>query len=597
MQDILSSSKKTFSGSDVDRVRYHIIYVIIAIIVVATVLVGQIIGPSDIWDQDQPRTMSYTSNIVTHPENWVLPKQNNTFSATKPPLYNWVAAPFVAITEGRIITAHKSPSVIAFIAICVMLWWVGNRIDKFGTTGIFAVIAFSSNYTWYKLAYLARPDAILNLWVILGWIIVTGIFADCYQRQKQCGNCGSGSSNWKIRLWFFQFLIWISAALAILAKGPAGLLIPLYALLLSWLIYGDNLQITEPDSNQRNQSARIHGLLKHIISRNKYSIRFSGALWGIPLLIFIVGLWVWMAYQADPEHVSNVLLQKETMRRIPGIGDTTSDYGQWYWLRTSMNMPFYFMMRYLPWSICFIGALIDFFGKASSGTDKVRGMPHDSRYNPVAHIWLKGSLIFTILVIVFFSPVGGKRADYIASAYASASIVVGWWFTHLGFRIGRKRPWIVVFLAIITLSGLIIYDNTFGYNYKNQVSDICESFALHARDIIESDTETKLPVEFYGLGGTPIQSLMNRSQPDLLRSATFATQSVLVDHMNERLLSGSEPFWLIVQSWHMQELYTQEAAVRWQFKEVFRSEAASANQNQSPYEIVLLQVIPNMQNR
>src|SRR5215470_1600448 len=66
-------------------------------------LVARIAGPCDLWDQTQHRTVSYTTDILAHGSgssglrHWILPNQAGTSPATKPPMYNWIAAPFVKV--------------------------------------------------------------------------------------------------------------------------------------------------------------------------------------------------------------------------------------------------------------------------------------------------------------------------------------------------------------------------------------------------------------------------------------------------------------------------------------------------------------------
>ena len=52
-------------------------------------------GPSDLYDNDQPKTVAYTVDMVEH-GRWLLPVDMLGRPATKPPMYNWIGAPFVA---------------------------------------------------------------------------------------------------------------------------------------------------------------------------------------------------------------------------------------------------------------------------------------------------------------------------------------------------------------------------------------------------------------------------------------------------------------------------------------------------------------------
>ena len=52
-------------------------------------------GPSDLYDNDQPKTVAYTVDMVRH-GRWLLPVDMLGRPATKPPMYNWISVPVVA---------------------------------------------------------------------------------------------------------------------------------------------------------------------------------------------------------------------------------------------------------------------------------------------------------------------------------------------------------------------------------------------------------------------------------------------------------------------------------------------------------------------
>ena len=101
------------------------------------VIVTRVSGPSDLWHQTQPRTVSYTTAMLVHGgTNWILPVERAQAPATKPPLYNWLAAPVVRVAGFGSELAHKSPSVAALIACWALLVIVGRRLPpQDGTVG------------------------------------------------------------------------------------------------------------------------------------------------------------------------------------------------------------------------------------------------------------------------------------------------------------------------------------------------------------------------------------------------------------------------------------------------------------------------------
>jgi len=536
----------------------HRVFFWIMLVVVVVILVGRITGPSDIHDQTQPKTLAYTTDIVLHPSNWALPSHNGLQPATKPPFYNWIAAPFVWLTDGWSIVAHKSPSLLSFLVLCWMLWWLGRTIDppgneSAGLTAPLAVIAFSTHYAWFKLAYLARPDALLTVWMILGWIAATRVVVDPPDRPVH-------------RRFLWVFLMWFSAGLAILTKGPAGLVVPLYLFVFACAY--PTIEPTEADSSRMQRCWR----------RLWSVVRRSGVVWGVPLMLIVPGVWLAMAWQSDPDHTYQIIIREEVVDRFLGTGAEGTKSGSWDWVRTAPNMPFAFITRYLPWSIFFIGALIDLFSKPAPG--RFHGFP--SRHtDPKAHIWLSAAITYTILVIIFFSCSAGKRADYIASAYIPASLVVGWSLGHLGFRLATRFPRSTAALAFLVVLSLILHDRILGYSVKYPLGESLESFAAVARPIIEQDDGDGLwPVEFYDCDPGALQTVMFRSQPDA------------IDTIDTVFSQTNQPFWLIVRTRSVESLIAEKQVNGWDFELMESSEPAQSNEFADPYKVELYRVSP-----
>ena len=57
-------------------------------------LAARIAGPSDLYDNEQPKTVAYTMDIVVHGRA-IMPYDMKGRAPHKPPLYNWLAVPVV----------------------------------------------------------------------------------------------------------------------------------------------------------------------------------------------------------------------------------------------------------------------------------------------------------------------------------------------------------------------------------------------------------------------------------------------------------------------------------------------------------------------
>jgi len=317
--------------------------------------------------------------------------------------------------------------------------------------------------------------------------------------------------------------------------------------------------------------------------------RLSGAGWGIPLAIFPFALWFSLAWWINPDHVYGTFIRKEIVDRVLGIGDDpASSHSLWDFVITLPAMPGTFIIRYFPWTIFFIGALVDLFGKKRC--DRKRGLP-DMALDRDDHqkvdqydraltlrIWLISAIVSTIVPIVFFSFSIGKRGDYIAASFIPASILVAYWFNHLGLQLACKRPRLVPILAMVTIAVLGYCAFTINLPARYPLGESLWEFAKTVRPVID-DTTNPLPVEFYRTGRNPIQSLLYRSQ---------------IDHaeVSARRLQEEKPFYLFVRSKYLDEFKNQTQISHWQMSKIAQSRPAAGSPNSKPYQVFLYRMTP-----
>lgn len=437
--------------------RWHQRLIVIAIVMVVAMIVARWIGPSDLFDQTQPRTLSYTADIIAN-GNWVLPIERGEVLATKPPLYNWLAAPFVALAGSSSELAHKFPSVLSFLICWLLIVRLGREVDHDprGTLGWVAGMAFALHYTMFKLAWLARPDMLLTMWLLLGWLSVTRLLiapevTDERQRFR-----------WKV-------LLWCSVGLAALTKGPAAVVIILYAVIAGRYFNG---------------TWRAVGRL--------------GWSWGMPLALLPIAAWAYAAWQLEPVHVQQVLWYDEIVGRILGTGPEGSREGFSGWVRTLPNMMLYFLLRFMPWSLLALAGIIWLMRSKAPVHTQLR-------------TWLIASTILIVVAIVTFTLSAGKRADYIAIAYGPGSIVSAWFLLDHMPRFVRARPWVIAVLAAGTLATLIAVNELDLTAPQRRFGDVIDRFVAASSRTIANDPA---PVMFWNAGGSHVQAMLGSSTKD-----------------------------------------------------------------------------------
>ena len=251
---------------------------ILCLLAIANVYHGRVwLAPPDLYRKDQNKTMAYTVDIVLN-GRFSLPRDVIYQPATKPPLYNWLAAAVVGPTGIYDEWAQKWPSMAGAIVIAaaLLIWCRRSFADRFEgwqawMIGLLAAAIWIATKFTVSLLYIARPDMVQATCLILAWM--AGVAALRHRCKRDARGAAIG--------------FWIAVTAAALAKGPAAVYPILFVLIAAKLVVG--------------RWGRL---------RNLYWIP------GLLVLFGSIGLWLACAYRQDPQHVKGVLIGTEVVKRI-----------------------------------------------------------------------------------------------------------------------------------------------------------------------------------------------------------------------------------------------------------------------------------------
>jgi len=460
------------------------------------VVMARVLGPSDLWDQTQPKTIAYTTDIIVH-GRWLLPRERGEYPATKPPLYNWLAVPAVRLLGCASEVGHKLPSLAAMCLCWLAIVRLGRAV--FGArgpggelVGWLGGLAFTTNYAIFKLGYLARPDMLLTLWLLLGWIAVTWLLI----RAGGDASLGpeGGRSKPAARQRWLTAAFWLCVGLAGLTKGPAILPLLVYAVIAARLIGG--------------RWRAINALYWW---------------WGLPASLAMIGLWVWGVWRVDPGHLWNKLWMAEIAGRVTGTGTEGADGGPLELLTGAPNMAVYYLLRFLPWSVLSILAMAALWRRDRAGGPRAwRGLG-------TAGAILHGAALFVVIVIALYTLSAGKRADYIAAAFGPGSILAAWWLVYGRPPLAIRAPALASAAAGLVLLALTLHNQWQPAAPCEDFAANIESFARQARQRLQAEPR---PVAFWSTGPTHLQSLLGLNEPD--------GQDVTLE-----LIDRGEPCWVV----------------------------------------------------
>ena len=189
---------------------------ILIIVISATAALLPGLGTAPLWDEDEPKNAACTLAMLDSGD-WVVPTYNGTLRVEKPPLVNWVQIVGVSFF-GRNEFGVRIGSACLTVGTCLLTWWTG-RLLAGPLVGLLSGLVMSTCIWTGVGGRAATPDASL--------VFCTTLAAAIYVHAiHQRGALTMITRRHAIG-------IGLACGLAILAKGPVGIVLPMFAFLLT----------------------------------------------------------------------------------------------------------------------------------------------------------------------------------------------------------------------------------------------------------------------------------------------------------------------------------------------------------------------------
>jgi 4-amino-4-deoxy-L-arabinose transferase-like glycosyltransferase len=350
----------------------------------------------DLWNPDEPRYGQVAREIVNGGD-WVLMHNNGKMYTDKPPLFFWLIALSSFLWQGFSSFSVRFPSAL-FGTLTVLLTYLLGRKLFTSRSGFFAGLILATCAEFAYLATRANIDATLTFFT------TAALF--CFVQWHSWFSSSSRHPSRLKSLSIYGF--YISMALATLAKGPVGFILPL----LGSLIY----------------------LLVH---RDWKTMKAMKLLPGMLLFVLLVLAWYLPAVSKGGQVFLKETLFKHTLNR----------YSEgWSHVRPFYYFFINFPVEFLPWFILLPGAI----GYGFSRKD-----PEKRKAFLFCFVW------FTV-IFIFFTLSKGKRAVYLLPLYPAAALMVGKFMDDfLSEALGSFNPkWVTLPLqgvaAVLFFSGIAL---------------------------------------------------------------------------------------------------------------------------------------------
>ncbi|MDQ3117058.1 MAG: glycosyltransferase family 39 protein [Verrucomicrobiota bacterium] len=347
-------------------------------------------------DRDEPRFAEASREMIERGD-YVIPYFNNRYRFDKPPLTYWAqVAAFRVFGENSFAARFPSALAAALTAVVIFAW--GRRLDL-ARAGFWAAIIFTLSLQTFVHAKAAVADMWLVLFMTLahwaGWELLRDRFGGTWRSVVVRPGALPG--------WWW--LLYLSLALAFLAKGPIGW-IPLGTVAI--------LQFFRPVSHFGRRFLFVRGTLLMLS---------LVALWGVPALLRTRGEFL------------EIGLGRHVVGRSFG---TMQGHGGSSLEAALLSLPFYFLtvfVTFAPWSY-----KIPWLGR---------------------RLWKKRDpldlylIASTAVIVVIFTIVKTKLPHYILPAFPLLALLLARHWLNAGARESTLRRWSLGTATVLLAVALI----------------------------------------------------------------------------------------------------------------------------------------------
>ena len=356
---------------------------LLVLVVISFVLFFWNLGDLPFYDRGEPRE-GLVVQAMYSTGNWILPIINGDYIPFKPPLFHWFGV-LVALVVGRVDEfVVRFPSALFGILGVLMTYGFAGRLWN-RRAGLLAAVVLATSFEWWHAATITQVDMTLAFFISAALMLFYLVYEEEHARTGR------------------SLVLALILALATLAKGPLGVAVSSFVILVFLLLRRD-----------------LAFLKKLPLIR------------GAAIFLLVAGSWYGLAFLQEGWSFFRRQILDETLRT--GVGS----YGHHQPIYYFVPVLFYNM---LPWSFFFPALAVFLYHKRHRLAEEHFLYP----------------LTWLVAVFVFFSVFLGKRGIYILPVYPAVALLFGgWWYAvEKGMADGVKLSrWLGFFYAISSVLAL-----------------------------------------------------------------------------------------------------------------------------------------------
>lgn len=403
------------------------------VIIICIISVLPWIGLGDFSTKGEPREASVAISMLES-GNWILPQVYANEFAYKPPLCHWLMAA-ASYPQGYVseFTA-RLPSAVAFtVMIGFILVFFGKRF-RFQEAFI-ATLFLITCVEIHRAAMTTRVDMVLTSFIVIGLI-------QLYRWEE------------KLELKGLPVVIPILLGCAALAKGPVGIILPLF----------------------------VFGVYLLMLRKYKFVTIFKVIVYAFISSLFLPALWYIAAWKQGGDNFMNVMLAENFGRFFhldtPAISYELGHEEGFFYNFLTLSAGF------IPWTIFFVFSL---FGMKLA-------LPRQSFSVTVKNIWTRicsldkprlFSLVAIVCILFFYSIPSSKRSVYLMPAYPFIALFLAQYAIYITeYRMRVTRVFAAFLAAVVSVISIAILLTTTGIISP---AAIAANFTHKAKDLAQVD--------------------------------------------------------------------------------------------------------------
>jgi 4-amino-4-deoxy-L-arabinose transferase-like glycosyltransferase len=379
------------------------------------------LGATRLWDQDE--AFFARAAVEMHQRgDWVVPYFNGEVFAHKPPFMFWMMRfgfELFGVTE----FAARFWSAVFATGTALLTYQIGRRLFN-ANVGLWAGIAMSTTTMFGVVGRAATPDSFLVFFCTLSLYV----FA---RKENWQPNAGSEQTPSPPLSWQSCVTIYAVMALAVLVKGPIGILLPGCTIGL-YLLVRHSAGRTGASEKWSDRAATF--LFQFSPTRLAQSFWQMRPFTAVAAVLLVAGPWYAMVGWRTGGSFLSQFFGEQNFGRFVNAMDNHSG-GIWYYLPA-------ILVGFFPWSIFTIPTVLNL----------VQQMRPDS----VSSRGAKFLACWTFVWIGFFSIASTKLPNYVLPAYPALALATGCLLSRWQRTVAMKKLWPRLSFASLAAVGLTI---------------------------------------------------------------------------------------------------------------------------------------------